>query len=90
MGVILCQTKDNVLAEYALTGIDKPIGVSSYELTRALPQDLQSALPTVEQIEAELSTPDTAKQPAKRKKTRKQATRKKAAKTPKGKKRKND
>ncbi len=54
IGLILCQTKDNVLAEYALTGIDKPIGVSSYELTRALPKSLQSALPTVEQIEAEL------------------------------------
>ena len=38
IGMILCQTKDNVLAEYALTGIDKPIGVSSYELTRALPK----------------------------------------------------
>ena len=89
IGLILCQTKDNVLAEYALTGIDKPIGVSSYELTRALPQDLQSALPTVEQIEAELSTPETATQPAK-KRSRKQATKKKAAKKTKGKKRKND
>lgn len=56
IGLILCQTKSNVLAEYALTGIDKPIGVSSYELTRALPTNLQSALPTVEQIEAELSS----------------------------------
>lgn len=55
IGLILCQTKDNVLAEYALSGIDKPIGVSSYELTRALPANLQSGLPTVEQIEAELS-----------------------------------
>jgi len=56
IGLILCQTKSNVLAEYALTGIDKPIGVSSYELTRALPTNLQSSLPTVEQIEAELSS----------------------------------
>jgi len=54
IGLILCQTKDNVLAEYSLTGIDKPIGVSSYELTRSLPKNLQSALPTVDQIEAEL------------------------------------
>lgn len=81
IGLILCQTKDNVLAEYALTGIDKPIGVSSYELTRALPKSLQSALPTVEQIEAELSTPDTAKQPAKRKNASKQTTKKAAKKT---------
>ena len=46
-----------MLAEYALAGIDKPIGVSSYELTRALPPSLQSALPTVEEIEAELEEP---------------------------------
>ncbi len=57
IGLILCQGKDRVLAEYALSGIDKPIGVSSYELTRALPRSLRSALPTVEQIEAELGAP---------------------------------
>jgi predicted nuclease of restriction endonuclease-like (RecB) superfamily len=57
IGLILCQSKERLLAEYALSGIDKPIGVSSYELTRALPANLQSALPTVEQIEAELDEP---------------------------------
>jgi predicted nuclease of restriction endonuclease-like (RecB) superfamily len=57
IGLILCQGKDRLLAEYALSGIDKPIGVSSYELTRALPASLQSALPTVEEIEAELDEP---------------------------------
>ncbi len=65
IGLILCQSKNNVLAEYALAGIDKPIGVSSYELTRALPPSLQSALPTVEEIEAELgetSLPEPANQ----------------------------
>jgi len=41
--------------EYSVAGIDKPIGISTYELTRALPQDLRSALPTVEEIEAELA-----------------------------------
>lgn len=60
IGLILCQSKDNVLAEYALIGIDKPIGVSSYEFTRALPSQLRSALPTVEQIEAELGKTDSA------------------------------
>jgi hypothetical protein len=63
IGLILCQTKDNVLAQYALSGIDKPIGVSSYELTRALPETLQSALPTVEQIEAELEKVPETKTP---------------------------
>lgn len=56
IGLMLCQSKDNVLAEYALRGIDKPIGIASYELTRALPANLQSVLPSIEQLEAELST----------------------------------
>lgn len=55
IGLMLCQSKDNVLAEYALRGIDKPIGIASYELTRALPDNLQSVLPSIEIIEAELS-----------------------------------
>ncbi|WP_347259352.1 PDDEXK nuclease domain-containing protein [Rudaea sp.] len=54
IGLILCQTRNKVLAEYTLQGIDKPIGVSSYELTRVLPTELQSSLPTVEQLESEL------------------------------------
>jgi hypothetical protein len=64
IGLMLCQGKDNVLAEYALRGIDKPIGIASYELTRALPATLESVLPSIEMLEAELSaaaptTPDT-------------------------------
>ena len=55
IGLMLCQGKDNVLAEYALRGIDKPIGIASYELTRALPDKLQSVLPSIEAIEAEFS-----------------------------------
>ncbi len=55
IGLILCQTKDRILAEYALRDIHKPIGISDYELTRALPETLKSSLPTVEEIEAELS-----------------------------------
>ena len=55
IGLILCQDRNHIVAEYALRGVDKPIGISEYELTRALPASLQSALPTVEDIEAELS-----------------------------------
>jgi predicted nuclease of restriction endonuclease-like (RecB) superfamily len=55
IGLILCQDKKRVLAEYALRGLDKPIGISEYELTRDLPEELKSALPTIEEIEAELS-----------------------------------
>lgn len=54
IGLILCQQPNRVLAEYALRGVDKPIGVSRYELTRALPETLQSSLPSIEEIEREL------------------------------------
>jgi predicted nuclease of restriction endonuclease-like (RecB) superfamily len=54
IGLILCQTKDRILAEYALRGIDKPIGVADYDLARALPASLASSLPSIEEIEAEL------------------------------------
>ena len=55
IGLILCQEHNRILAEYALRGVDKPIGVSAFELTRALPATLQSALPSIEQIEIELT-----------------------------------
>jgi predicted nuclease of restriction endonuclease-like (RecB) superfamily len=55
IGMILCQTKDRILAEYALGDINKPIGISEYELTRALPENLRSSLPSIEELEAELS-----------------------------------
>jgi len=58
IGMILCQDKKKILAEYALRGVAKPIGVSEYELTRALPDELKSALPTIEEIEEELSIDD--------------------------------
>jgi len=65
-GLILCQDRNHIVAEYALRGVDKPIGISEYELTRALPVNLRSALPTVEEIEAELAQHEktaTAKTP---------------------------
>ncbi len=63
IGLILCQGKDNVLAEYALRGIDKPIGIASYELTRALPATLASALPSIEMLEAELAAAQLENKP---------------------------
>jgi len=54
IGLILCQNKKKFLAEYSLRGIDKPIGVSEYQLTQILPKELKSSLPTIEQIEEEL------------------------------------
>ena len=70
IGLILCQTKDHLLAEYSLKGIDKPIGISTYALTRALPKRLRSALPTVEEIEAELSPPSKRRRAVKPAKSR--------------------
>lgn len=55
IGLILCRERSRLLAEYSFAGIDKPIGISTYELTRALPKELKSSLPSVEEIEAELS-----------------------------------
>lgn len=55
IGLILCEDKNKIVAEYALRGMDKSIGVSAYQLTRALPKKLRSALPSIAQIEAELS-----------------------------------
>jgi len=66
IGLILCQSKDNLLAEYSFAGIDKPIGISTYELTRALPPSLRSALPTVQEIEAELAAVETPKKDRKK------------------------
>jgi predicted nuclease of restriction endonuclease-like (RecB) superfamily len=55
IGILLCKEKNKLVAEYALTDINKPIGVSEYELTQALPDNLKSSLPSVEEIEAELA-----------------------------------
>jgi DUF1016 N-terminal domain/YhcG PDDEXK nuclease domain len=74
IGLILCQDRNQVVAEYALRGATKPIGISEYELTRALPAGLRSALPTVEEIEAELS--EVATQPLALQGTHQRAARK--------------
>ncbi len=54
IGIILCKAREKVTVEYALRDTRKPIGVSEYRLTAALPQELRSSLPTVEEFEAEL------------------------------------
>ena len=62
IGLLLCKGKDRIIAEYALSGFTRPIGVADWkkQLTETLPQELKGSLPTVEEIEAELS--DVAKQ----------------------------
>lgn len=55
IGLLLCKTKKRLVAEYALSGIHKPMGVAEYQLVRALPEPLDTKLPTIEQLEEELS-----------------------------------
>lgn len=57
IGLLLCRTKDKIKAEYALRDINKPIGVSDYELGNVLPKDMRSSLPSIEDIERDLSDP---------------------------------
>lgn len=55
IGLLLCNGGDKVVAQYALSGYDQPIGVSDYQLTKTIPDNLKSALPTVEEVEEELA-----------------------------------
>ena len=55
IGLLLCNGGDKVVAQYALSGYDQPIGVSDYQLSKSIPDNLKSAMPTVEEMEKELS-----------------------------------
>jgi predicted nuclease of restriction endonuclease-like (RecB) superfamily len=55
IGLLLCRGKSEILAQYALSGYNQPIGVSDYQLSKAIPEELKSALPTIEEVEEELS-----------------------------------
>ena len=55
IGLLLCNGGDKIVAQYALSGYDQPIGVSDYQLSKAIPENLKSTLPTVEEVEEELS-----------------------------------
>jgi predicted nuclease of restriction endonuclease-like (RecB) superfamily len=54
IGLLLCKTKNEVVVEYSLRNLAAPIGVSSFELTRGLPAEIRTALPTIEELEREL------------------------------------
>jgi len=55
IGLLLCKAQNKFIAEYALRGVDKPLGVATYQLAEALPDNLEGQLPTIEALEAELS-----------------------------------
>lgn len=50
----ICKDKDEIIAEYSLTDLYKPLGISSYELKKVLPEDFKSLLPSIEEVEEEL------------------------------------
>ena len=54
IGILLCKDKNNIEAEFALRDINKPIGISEIQFVEKLPDNLKSALPTIEEIENEL------------------------------------
>jgi predicted nuclease of restriction endonuclease-like (RecB) superfamily len=74
IGLILCRTKNRIIAEYALRDVSKPIGVSGYvtKLVETLPKTLKGSVPSIREIESGLlATPEAKKKP-----TRKRAPRK--------------
>jgi YhcG PDDEXK nuclease domain len=58
IGIILCKTNNKVIVEYTLRDTNKPMGVSTYQLTESLPKRLEESLPSVEELEAELGEAD--------------------------------
>ena len=55
IGILLCKSKNKIVAEYALRNINAPIGISEYQLTKAVPEKLKTSLPSIQEIEAELN-----------------------------------
>ena len=54
IGILLCKDKNNVEAEFALRGINKPMGISELKFLESLPDNLKASLPTIEELEEEL------------------------------------
>jgi len=52
----LCKGKNEILADYSLAGYNRPMGVADYQLTKAIPENLKSTLPSIEEIENELKS----------------------------------
>ncbi|WP_259066271.1 PDDEXK nuclease domain-containing protein [Mucilaginibacter sp. X4EP1] len=56
IGILICKERNKVVAEYALRDINKPIGITEYELTQSIPDSFKGSLPTIEEIENELES----------------------------------
>ena len=59
IGILLCKKKNKIDVEYALRDIHKPMGISEYILTNAIPDNIQPQLPSVEELERELGKRQT-------------------------------
>ena len=55
IGLLLCKNKNNLVAEYALKDMSKPIGISEYKITNNLPEELEKQLPSVEDIQSRIT-----------------------------------
>jgi len=55
IGILLCKKKDKIEVEYALRDINKPLGVSEYRLTEAIPDKIKTQLPSIEDMENNLT-----------------------------------
>ncbi len=55
IGILLCKKKDRIEAEYALRDINKPMGISEYRLRDAIPENIKTKLPSIEELEIELT-----------------------------------
>ena len=51
IGLLLCKSKSEIIAEYALRGMTQPIGIAEYEINNAIPKEIKTELPTIEEIE---------------------------------------
>ena len=51
IGILLCRKKDKIEAEYALRGMSQPIGIAEFKLSKAIPKEIKSEIPTIEEIE---------------------------------------
>ena len=57
IGLLLCKSRSKIVAAYTIQGIEKSLGISEYDLTKAIPEKLKTSLPTIEEIETELNKP---------------------------------
>ena len=56
IGLLLCKDRNRLVAEYALRGMNKPIGIAEYQLVESLPKELETSLPSIEKIESEFAS----------------------------------